>query len=145
MARENDFLSDEQVNFLKEKLLQEKQRILNKENDHRNFCLDTNELSDPLDEASANIQTSQELRFRNRENFFLKKINQGLQRIEVGTYGLCDNCDGRISFERLKARTTAELCIVCKEESESLENNNFWHKKSKSLGKTLAEMGRRAR
>ena len=32
---------------------------------------------------------------------------------------------------------TAELCIACKEEAEMAENNNFYDKKSKSLGRAL--------
>lgn len=142
MERNNHFLSTERIDVLKNKLLGERQRILNKESELAKFCLDTNELSDPLDEASTNIQASQELRFRNRETLYLKKINKGLQRIEEGTYGLCESCDEVIYFERLMARTTAELCINCKEETEMLEKNNFWQKKSKSLGKTLADYKR---
>ena len=38
------------------------------------------------------------------------------------------------------AEPTAEMCISCKEESEMAEQNNFFHRKSKSLGKTLDEM-----
>ena len=140
--RDNIYLSDEQVNTIKEKLLAEREKIGFSTRDLENFCLDQNELSDPLDEASINIQTSQNLRFRNREIFYLKKINKTLQRIEQGLYGLCENCDAEIGYERLLARPTAELCIGCKEESELSEKNNFYQKRSKSLGKTLSELGR---
>ena len=138
--RENNHLNEQQVKVLKNKLLAEKERILNKEVHGENYCLDRNELSDPLDEASVNVQTSQELRFRNRENFFLKKINKALNKVEIGEYGLCEDCAADIPFERLNARRTAELCIVCKEEAEFSENNNIFHKKSKSLGKTIQEL-----
>jgi DnaK suppressor protein len=138
--RENKHLNDKQIAVLKNKLLAEKERILNKDMHGENYCLDRNELSDPLDEASINVQTSQELRFRNRENFFLKKINKALNKVECGEYGLCDDCAAEIPFERLNARITAELCIVCKEEAEFSENNNIFHKKSKSLGKTIQEL-----
>ena len=140
MVRENSHLTDEQIEKLKKQLLKTKEEINNKELDHNDYCLDKTELSDPLDEASANTQASHELRFRNREVFFLKKINKTLQRMEDEVYGLCDDCGNEISFERLNARPTAELCITCKEESEMTEKNNFFQKRSKSLGKTLQEM-----
>ena len=141
--RDNAYLNDKQINILKGKLLADKERILNKDHDpeHKErYYLDKNELLDPLDEAAANVQASQELRFRNRENFYLKKISKALKRMEEGLYGLCDECGIEISFERLSARPTAEMCITCKEESELSEKNNFFQKRSKSLGKTMAEL-----
>jgi DnaK suppressor protein len=143
MKRENSYLTDKQVESLKEGLLAEKERIINKEISEDRYCLDKNELSDPLDEASINIQASQELRFRNRENFYLKKINKSLTRLNNGQYGLCEDCDAEIAYERLKARATAELCIQCKEEAEFSESHNVFAKRSKSLGKTMSEIGRR--
>ena len=137
MKRENAYLTDKQVAILRDKLLAEKERITNKRSEQETFQLDRNELSDPLDEASINAQTSQDIRFNNRENFFLKKVNKSLDAVARGTYGLCEDCDGHIGFERLNARLTAELCIACKEEAEHAENNNFFDKKSKSLGRAL--------
>lgn len=141
--RMNDHLSDKEVAILKDKLLAEKERILNKDQDQDKYYLDKNELFDPVDEASANIQASTELRFRNRENFYLKKIEKALGKVETGEYGVCTENDCEISFVRLNARPTAELCIECKEEAESEEKGNFFQKKSKSLGKTMQEIGRR--
>jgi DnaK suppressor protein len=137
MKRENAYLSEKQIAILKDQLLAEKERISNKKLEQDNYSLDKNELSDPLDEASVNTQTSQDIRFINRENFFLKKVNKSLEAINRGTYGLCEDCDAEIGFERLSARLTAELCIACKEEKEMQENNNFYDKKSKSLGRAL--------
>ena len=137
MKRENAYLNNKQIAVLKDKLLSEKERISNKKLEQEKYQLDKNELSDPLDEASVNTQTSHDIRFINRENFYLKKINKSLEAITRGTYGLCDECDAEIGYERLNARLTAELCIGCKEEAEHLENNNFYDKKSKSLGRAL--------
>jgi DnaK suppressor protein len=138
--RQNAYLGVKQIEKLKDVLLAEKERLCNKNLEDERYCLDKNELSDVLDEASINIQTSTELRFRNRDIFYLKKINKSLQAIEDETYGLCEDCDAHIGFDRLLARPTAELCILCKEESEFTESSNIHMKKSKSLGKTIAEL-----
>lgn len=137
--RENSYLSDEQIAHFKETLLAEKERICNKRAESEKYQMDRNELLDPLDEASINVQTSQDIRFSNRENFYLKKINKSLDLITRGHYGLCEECDSEIGHERLIARPTAELCIACKEEAEMAENNNAFDKKSKSLGRALHE------
>jgi len=142
MKRENAYLTDKQIAALKDKLLAEKERIANKKMEEEKYQLDKNELADPLDEASVNTQTSHDIRFINRENFYLKKINKSLDAINRGTYGLCEECDAEIGFERLNARLTAELCIGCKEEAEMAENNNYFEKKSKSLGRALHETSR---
>ncbi|MBT3236581.1 MAG: TraR/DksA family transcriptional regulator [Bdellovibrionales bacterium] len=143
MKREPKVLSDARIKKIKKILLKEQEKLTMKDKGQENFCLDKNELSDTLDEANMNIQTQQMLRFRNREIFYLKKINQALDAIECKTYGLCEECSEKINYERLLARPTANLCISCKEESEFIEKNNIYQKRSKSLGKTLMEIGRR--
>lgn len=140
MVKLQKSLTKKQINTIKDILLAEKERLINKSRTDDKFCLDKNELSDMVDEASVNIQASQELRFRNRENFYLKKINNSLHLISQNMFGTCEDCGENIGFERLKARPTAELCINCKEEAEGVERNNVHLKKSKSLGKTLAEI-----
>jgi DnaK suppressor protein len=49
----------------------------------------------------------------------LKKIDQALLRLEEGTYGRCQECDGEIPPARLRALPFAALCRGCQEEAES--------------------------
>jgi DnaK suppressor protein len=141
--RLNTHLINEEIDVLKNKLLSEKERILNKDLIKNNYKLDRNELFDPVDEASENLQRSQELRFRTRENIFLKKINKALGKLNRGEYGICEECDSEISFVRLAARITAQKCIECKEAEETDEKHNFKGSRSKSLGKTIQELSHR--
>lgn len=48
-------------------------------------------------------------------------IEQALQRMSAGTYGLCQRCGRPISTDRLDARPAAELCIDC---ARSLETRH---------------------
>jgi DnaK suppressor protein len=50
---------------------------------------------------------------------------------------MCDDCGGEISFTRLLARPTSEMCIICKEESEREESQNYHDRRSKSLGREM--------
>jgi DnaK suppressor protein len=49
----------------------------------------------------------------------LGKIDQAIARLEDGTYGVCQECDGEISAARLKALPFAPLCRTCQEDAES--------------------------
>ncbi|MDI6872960.1 TraR/DksA family transcriptional regulator [Candidatus Solincola sp.] len=48
----------------------------------------------------------------------LQKVNEALERIENGTYGICEMCGLPIPEERLEALPYANLCIVCKQKEE---------------------------
>jgi DnaK suppressor protein len=49
----------------------------------------------------------------------LKKIDEAILRLEEGTYGRCQECDGEIAAARLRALPFAALCRGCQEEAES--------------------------
>ncbi len=95
------------------------------------------ERSDALDQASADSSNASRLRFRNREIFYLKKLNKAIDKVNEGTYGYCEECDVPISYERMMARPTADMCIECKEESERFESSTLSSRKSKSLGEAI--------
>ena len=48
-----------------------------------------------------------------------KKIEHALERINEGSYGICEGCDGEISEARLEAKPSVSLCIDCQEKHEA--------------------------
>ena len=48
----------------------------------------------------------------------LREIEAALERIENGTYGVCEKTGQPINVERLEAMPTARLCIEAQEEEE---------------------------
>jgi RNA polymerase-binding protein DksA len=44
----------------------------------------------------------------------LREVGDALERMERGTYGVCQNCSTQIPAERLDARPQASLCMTCK-------------------------------
>jgi RNA polymerase-binding protein DksA len=64
-------------------------------------------------------------RLNGRNILFLKKVEKAQQKILDGTYGICEECDCKISTERLAARPTATLCITCQETKEKVEFNTY--------------------
>src|SRR5512136_415622 len=75
---------------------------------------------DPNDRASLESDRNFELRIRDRERKLIRKMQEAIQRIDNGTFGICDRCGGPISEKRLIARPVTTLCIECKTKEEKL-------------------------
>jgi DnaK suppressor protein len=131
-------LKKKQLSELKDIIQAERERVINSfEMSEENFQRKNDEGKDEVDVASSEYETSQMLRFRNRDVFYSKKLLKSLEKMTTGEYGECEDCGDDIRFERLKARPTAQLCITCKDEAEREESNNYIAKQSKSLGKKI--------
>jgi DnaK suppressor protein len=76
---------------------------------------------DPTDRASHEANRNFMLRIRDREHKLINKIKSALDRIDSGTYGICETCEEYISVERLKARPVTTQCIDCKTKDEAME------------------------
>ncbi len=76
---------------------------------------------DPTDRASMESDRNFELRIRDRERRLIGKIKDALDRIEEGTFGICEECGENISIKRLEARPVTTLCIDCKKSQEKDE------------------------
>ena len=98
------------------------------------FEIQTDELMDEVDFTSFEVENQMRMRLRSREALYLKKIEESLDRINDGTFGLCRACEESIELKRLEARPTTTLCLNCKEEEERQERIHIDGHKSKSLG-----------
>lgn len=75
------------------------------------------------DQATAETDRNFMLRLRGREQRLLKKIEEAINRIDCGSFGICDDCGNEIDLKRLQARPVTTMCIECKtlqEEEEKL-------------------------
>lgn len=76
---------------------------------------------DLSDQASAEMDQNFLLRLKDRERKLIKKIDEALNRIAAGEYGICERCGQEIPYPRLKARPVTTLCIECKTQQEQEE------------------------
>ena len=95
------------------------------------------EKGDEVDLSQNDRQRELNLKLLGRQTFMLKKIDNALFQIKNGTFGICDECDGEIEINRLRARPVATQCITCKEESERGEGQLLYEKRSHTHGKTF--------
>jgi DnaK suppressor protein len=76
---------------------------------------------DPSDRATMEANRNSVLRIRDRERKLIFKIQEALQRLESGEFGICEQCGEHIGIDRLKARPVTTLCIECKATQEVQE------------------------
>ncbi|MDD3643528.1 MAG: TraR/DksA C4-type zinc finger protein [Candidatus Krumholzibacteria bacterium] len=59
--------------------------------------------------------------YASQEGHYLRSLDEALERIDRGEYGICEMCGELIGELRLKAVPSARLCIKCKSESEKTQ------------------------
>jgi YteA family regulatory protein len=72
----------------------------------------------PADLASETFEREKDLALEGNIQDLLDKVNTALEKIEDGTYGLCDSCGIEINTNRLEALPWASLCLNCQDRLE---------------------------
>ncbi|MCF8050345.1 MAG: RNA polymerase-binding protein DksA [Desulfobacterales bacterium] len=115
-------MKQKDIDYFRDLLNQRLKDLLNQADDTVSGMTDQREnFPDPTDRASLEADRNFMLRIRDRENKLIKKIKKALDRIENGTFGICEICGEEISNERLKARPVTTQCIDCKTKEEAKE------------------------
>lgn len=79
-----------------------------------------------VDDIGASQDNETTFKILELESDNLGQIDDALERIEDGTYGICEECKEPIGIERLKALPFTPLCINCKRLQESsYDYNNY--------------------
>ncbi|MBO0841845.1 MAG: TraR/DksA C4-type zinc finger protein [Nocardioides sp.] len=96
---------------------QARARLADLVGEHRGFLdasRDTN-ADDEHDPEGATIafEREQVATFVRRAREHLAEVDAALERLEAGTYGVCERCGRRIDPERLAVRPAARTCVDC--------------------------------
>ncbi len=119
---DEEFMSSEQIEDFRRKLLSWKDSILKESKETiEDMQTDTRNIPDITDRASEETDRALELRTRDRQRKLISKIDSALRRIEDGTYGFCEETGDPISFKRLDARPIATLSLEAQERHERRE------------------------
>lgn len=73
---------------------------------------------DLADVASSTFEREKGLALESSVQAMLTQVEEALDRIEEGTYGICQRCGDPIDTARLRVLPYATLCIRCKELEE---------------------------
>jgi DnaK suppressor protein len=74
---------------------------------------------DMADQASGNNEVHIQLKLKQTDAKILQAIEEALDRIEQGTYGMCRDCGEPIAEARLNAIPWTRVCITCKEKQNA--------------------------
>ncbi len=117
-----DYMNDNQLEFFRQKLLSWKKELLEEATDTKdNLSEDGLQRPDIADRAQVESNAAIQLRTRDRERKLISKIDAALRRIDLGTYGYCEETDEPIGVKRLIARPIASLCLDAQERHEKME------------------------
>jgi DnaK suppressor protein len=128
--------------FLKkarEALLAQKQQILKQLDEEfregKESALD--EGMDTYDLASEERSREINLILSDRDRDKLHSIEDALERIQAGSYGICEMCEEEIAPERLEALPFTRLCVSCQGE---LEKEAKLHRRDEERGHRRATL-----
>lgn len=120
-------MNKKQIAEIKKRLLEERKSLLKQYHDleEGNLSSSQSDLTGEVgfdeeyaDSGTFTFERERDLSLSNNVKDLLKKVEMALQKIEQGTYGICDMCKKDIPEERLKALPYANLCIACKQKEE---------------------------
>jgi DnaK suppressor protein len=119
---DEEFMSPTQIEYFRQKLLRWRADLVAESSETLNH-LKEESLSEPdvTDRATLETDRFTELRTRDRERKLIAKIDSALERIEIGTYGYCEETDEPIGIKRLEARPIATMSIEAQERHEKME------------------------
>ena len=74
---------------------------------------DTGDTADVADVATTRIEQFTEDRERARRQDRVTQIEAALERLDEGTWGVCERCGEQIAAGRMQALPTATRCVAC--------------------------------
>lgn len=72
----------------------------------------------PADLASETFEREKDLALESNIQNLLEKVNNAIEKIDEGTYGICDSCGVEINQNRMEALPWAALCVNCQDRLE---------------------------
>lgn len=113
-------MNKEKVEFYRKRLLKMRQDIMNKAKKLKedSYNLGTDGIQDMADAASNTYNADILMSISDNDLTILKDIDNALDKLSKKTYGICEECEEKISEKRLEANPAARYCITCKRQME---------------------------
>lgn len=122
MGDKKKHLDSEQLAELERRLEQERARLLELRVEDREVeeALTSDEAEDLVDRAEESRGKEETFADRQRGRIRLLAVEQALERMADGTYGLCLQCEMPIPYKRLLVVPATRYCVEHQEDAESL-------------------------
>lgn len=109
-------MTKEKISAYEKKLREEKEKLaaeIKKYSEAEDFGNDTDHMEEEADESES---YSNRMAIATDLKANLNEVDMALNKITLGTYGVCGKCGEQISEEVLDVAPESELCINCKKE-----------------------------
>jgi DnaK suppressor protein len=108
------------------RLLREREQIIDqlKQRDGSAQEIGQNGIKDIGDESVTIYNRHLLLSLSENEREKLLEVDEALDRIEDGSFGMCEECEESISLKRLEVMPNARYCIKCQEELEKTQGES---------------------
>lgn len=113
-----EHLTTDQLARLRARLEEERERLVRRDEVQRTFAPANGtqpDVGDQQDAAAVEAAHVTELSLQDHDRARLREVDEALHRMQLGTYGVCEDTDEEIPFERLWAEPTARLTVAAKE------------------------------
>lgn len=104
------------------RILEERRRDLMGRRDSARAQVDEQVLTSPGDDADASVADTNGdyfMKLADRHQRELHEIRDAMERIRLGTYGICQSCENEIGRDRLLNLPYVRLCVDCQSTVES--------------------------
>ena len=119
---DEEFMNNNQLEFFRQALISWKSNLVEDATDTKdNLSEEGLQRPDIADRAQVESDASIQLRTRDRERKLISKIDAALRRVDLKTYGYCEETGEPIGLGRLKARPIASLSVDAQERHEKKE------------------------
>ena len=76
------------------------------------------------EEATESMELEKRLALENRLKSLLAEVDRAIQKLDAGTYGLCDICNTPIDPARMEALPQAILCLSCRQKAKNAKTQS---------------------
>ena len=107
-------------NQLESEIVAQREEIRERENEVDELLTDpvAGAGDDPADAGAKTFQREHDLALAYNTRDLLAKNERAIERMDAGTYGVCESCGQAIGKARLEAFPRATLCVTCKQREE---------------------------
>lgn len=108
-------LDQKTIERFRKLLLREREQIIGdvKQMDESSKEIGQDGIQDIGDEAATIYNKQILLTLNENERMRLRELDEALDRIENGTYGICEECGEPIGLKRMEVRPVAKYCVPC--------------------------------
>ncbi len=114
-------MEEQEKESIKEMLLSMRKKIIEEIYENikkRKYSYESDEIGDLYDLAAIERDKELSLLLHDRDREKLLEIDNALEKIKQGVYGICIECGDKISNGRLRIMPFTQLCVKCKSNIE---------------------------